>query len=299
MITFNEVTAEGEGASLHHVCCSLQEKEVWATIGGQDDGVALFFSLLAGHTRPQQGSIQKSFSIPHTIPSQRAIAWIPLIHRSTEAMSVEKLLELCSLVREEPLQSPAERLAFLGLSSLLKKRADALSPSEMRGVALSEALTSQIVRLILLEEPYLNVEPHAIAALPSALQHYTQRGGCIISSFSCLQQAHRFTDHHLFFQKGLVYVFSPNQETSPAYPVRFQILSSDPSALLSAVLDEPSLTSITRNYSLILLESEDQLAASAAIQRAVLRSHVEVYSLTSEPILSRMKPPSSQQGHAI
>lgn len=139
------------------------EAGVHALVGGPRDGGPLLLSVIAGRALVRSGRVRVLGEAPGSHAIRRRVGWVPSAPSLPEAMRVHEVMALAAVLRGEAAAPTVERLAALGLEALALRRVRSLTLEERRAVALAEALTSTVVRVLLLEEPLVAVDPRAAA----------------------------------------------------------------------------------------------------------------------------------------
>jgi iron complex transport system ATP-binding protein len=134
------------------------------------------------------------------LPASREIAW-PVTGRSLVALGLPT-----GASREE-----ADRaLAALGAEALAERRVDRLSTGERSRILIARALAPR-PRLLLLDEPAANLDPHWQLRLMAHLQRLA-REQAVIAAMHDLDLAARFADRMLLLDEGRIVADGPPGE---------------------------------------------------------------------------------------
>ncbi len=257
-----------------------------AVVGGTPDGAPELLALLAGLERPRTGSVRVLDGDPHDAQVRRAIALIPAAPALPERMTVRETLELAASIRGDQGTPPAaERLATLGVEALAGRRVLGLSLEEARAVALVEALTAPGVRVILVEEPRVAVDPRAAVLLPERLRARAATGCAVVMTSASMRDAATLGDDHLFLTA-----------TRPPAMARLRIVTRDPAALVSAIAREPAVEGVSRHdaprsgdgaatagaLGVVVARGPDASALAHAVGRAVVASGADVVEMRQD-----------------
>ncbi|WP_394846631.1 hypothetical protein LZC95_04090 [Pendulispora brunnea] len=256
---------------------------ITALQGTAQDGVALLLGVLAARV-PAQGRVSVFGLTPDA--ARRAIAHVPLDAVLPDALRVSETLELARTLRGDAEAPPAAaRLAELGLDALAGRRVRSLDPREVRAVAMAEALTSKVVRVILLEEPFATVDARALAVLPGLLRRRAKEGACIVIATASTRDARDLADQRFVFQHGLLVA-----DASLLRPAELHVVSSDARTLAGALAREAAVTEVVASDQRVIVRGADPLALAHAVGQAVLASGVQLDSMRLEPSPPEIAP---------
>jgi ABC-2 type transport system ATP-binding protein len=270
---------------------------VHAVVGTHDDGGPLLLELVAGASRVRAGTVRVLDGSPIDLIVRRRIGWVPLEPALPDALRVREVLDLAAAVRGETAADATVRLAHLGVESLAPRLVRSLAAEEARAVAMAEALTSNHVRVVLLEEPLVGVDPRAAARLPEALRTRARAGCAILLATASLRDAGELADDHVFLRGGAAAGrVGSIAELSAAAPdgVRIRVVASDPEslpALQAAVASEAAVEAVARRDGAVVARGREATALAAAVSRAVVVSGVDVVEM-------RIEPPASSQARS-
>jgi len=285
VITLDEVVARRAPLTLTRLSLSWGPG-VHSLVGTPSDGGPLLLEVVAGRARLRAGRLRVLDATPVDPAVRRQIALVPLAPSLPEALDAAEVLTLAATLRGEPSRDPVARLASLGLQALAPRRVRTPAPEEAHAVALAEALTSAVVRVLLVEEPLARVDPRAAARLPELLRA-RGRGGCaVLVATASLRDAGDVADDHVLLRGGNVAGRARSLGELAAFSpdgVRMRIIASDPQALLAAVAREPAVEAVARRDGAVVARGRDAAALAAAVGRAVAASGVDVTEMRVEP----------------
>ena len=201
MIRLTGVSARRRPLALAGVTAAW-EAGVHSLLGARVDGGPLLLALIAGAARARAGSLQVLDGDPADAAVRARVAYVPLDVALPEALRVDEALSLAAALRGEPVRAPAERLAPLGLEALAPRRVRSLSWAEARGVALAEALTSTRVRVILVEEPLVSMDPRACRRIAEELRARGDAGCAVLVDTASPRDAAEVATDHLLLRGG-------------------------------------------------------------------------------------------------
>lgn len=257
-----------------------------AVVGGPSDGAPELLAMVAGLDRPRSGRLEVLGGDPRGANVRRAIALVPLAPALPGRMTVRETLDFAAAVRGEgAAAAPAERLAVLGVESLAGRRVLGLSLEEARAVALAEALTAPSVRVILVEEPRVAMDPRAAVLLPERLRARAAAGCAVVLATASMRDGATLGDDHLFLTAA-----------RPPAMARLRIVTREPAALVAAIAREPAVEGVSRQdpprsgangasangAGVVVARGPDASALARAVGRAVVASGVDVIEMRQD-----------------
>lgn len=259
---------------------------VHTILGTPADGGPLLLALVAGAARPRAGRVRVLGQPPNNPAVRAAIAFVPLVPALPEALRVEEALDVAAALRGDSAGAAAPRLEALGVRALAARRIGTLAPEERRAVALAEATTSESVRILLLEEPLVDVDPRAAGRLPDLLRARAREGRAILVATASPRDAGELADDHVTLRRGTIVGRAASLEALSGFApggARMVILSTDPQALIAAISLQSAVEAVARRDAAVVARGRDATTLAAAVGRAVLASGVDVTELRLEP----------------
>ncbi len=254
-----------------------------AFIGTREDAVGLALATIAGRVRVRSGSLRVLGKAAGDRRVRKEIAHVGREVVLPEVMRVGEVLEMAAEIRGEPRGDPRVRLERLGIAALLARKVRTLLPAEARAVALAEALTCS-AKIVLLDEPYVDVDPRAASHLAAAVRARAL-DGCVVVATASLREAAELADDHLLFDRGR-FVHRTTALSGVAArgagPARLRAIVEDPRTLLAALAAETAPVAIEAGPRSVTLSGPDLLTLADAMTRAALRANVEIASLRAE-----------------
>jgi ABC-2 type transport system ATP-binding protein len=257
-----------------------------AVVGGPPDGAPELLAIVAGLERPRAGSVRVLGGDPRDARVRRAIALVRATPALPERMTVREALELAAAIRGDGTPAPAaERLAVLGVESLASRSVLGLSLEEARAVALAEALTAPGVRVILVEEPRVAIDPRAAVLMPERMRARAAAGCAVVVATASMRDAATLGDDHLFLTAA-----------RPPAMARLRIVTRDPAALVAAIAREPAVEGVSRQdaprsgngapaagtLGVVVARGPDASALAHAVGRAVVASGADVVEMRQD-----------------
>ncbi|MBI3508477.1 MAG: LPS export ABC transporter ATP-binding protein [Chlamydiia bacterium] len=193
------------------LCFSLFPGEVVGLLGPNGAGKTTAFYMAVGLIHPDGGEVCfKGKSITSLPMHQRAqmglgyLAQEPSVFRD---LSVEDnllcILETLPLTHKQRSERLKELLHELYLDPLRKKRASALSGGERRRLEITRALITQ-PSLLLLDEPFANIDPKAISDLKHLIRHLQQKQISVLITDHNAREIGKIVDRSYLMREGKV-----------------------------------------------------------------------------------------------
>jgi ABC-2 type transport system ATP-binding protein len=258
---------------------------VHALVGAPADGGGLLLAVVAGLVRARKGRVQVLGAKPTDRGVRERIALVPLEPQLPEAMRVCDVLALAATIRGDMAADPVERLAALGIEALGARRTTTLSREESRAVALAEAMTSARVRVVLLEEPLVCVDPRAVASLTRTLRERARDGCAVVMATASVRDACELADNQVLLHRGNVVGQTAALDLLAGFAphgARVRVVTSDARALLAALAREPEVDAIAHRDGAVLARGADALAIARAAARAVVESGIDIFEMRIE-----------------
>ncbi len=160
----------------------IDEGEVVGLIGPNGSGKTTSFYMTIGLIRPDKGRVffrgQEVTNLPINERAVRGMGYLaqePSIFRNlTVEDNILCILERLKLKKEEKRERLRALLAELHLTALAKKKAGTLSGGERRRLEITRALVTNPT-FLLLDEPFANIDPLAIADLKELIRHLAKK----------------------------------------------------------------------------------------------------------------------------
>lgn len=269
---------------------------VRSVLGKPSDGAPLLLAVLAGWVRPRSGKALVLGAFPEV--GRRQIAYVPLDTRLPRSLRVAEVLEIAASLRGDNAGTARARLDVLGVASLADRWTDSLSPAEAHAVALAEALTST-ARVLLFEEPLVDLEPRAYGGLGSILRARAEAGASIVIGTSSPRDALDLSDEQWVLDRGRIVATTRATDArmlSASPRSRLRVLARDARALLGALASEPHFGEIEMDGKALLLGGTDAVAMAESVSRAALAAGVELEVMRLEaPTLDEVRAAGTQR----
>jgi ABC-2 type transport system ATP-binding protein len=278
VIQLFDVNAHAAPYSLSNVSLEIGPG-LHALVGRPMDGIPLLLAVMAGWVRPRKGKVLVLRSAPDL--ARRQVAYVPLDARLPPQLRVGEVLDAAAAIRGESLDAAPKRLGALGIEALLHRWTHSLSAAEARAVLIAEAVTSK-ARVVLIDEPRVDVDPRASRALPARLRERAEDGAILVFGTSSPRDALDLTNDAWVFSLGRL--VGTASATDPAILLAateptLRVVSSDARKLLSALTKEPHFANVLLDQETLILTGIDPTAMAAAVARAALVAEVELEAM--------------------
>ncbi|MCS7240450.1 MAG: LPS export ABC transporter ATP-binding protein [Candidatus Bipolaricaulota bacterium] len=180
--------------------------EIAGLLGPNGAGKTTTLYLLAGFLRPTRGEIlfrgQKVTTLPFYRRARLGIHYLPqepsVFLRTTVAGNIRLALAGMKLPWDSRVR---EVLVDLGLDGLLRRRVTELSAGERRKVEVARALVTHPT-FLLLDEPFLGVDPLTVAELSLLVRKLAKNGIGIVICDHNVRDTLRIVDRAYLIQAG-------------------------------------------------------------------------------------------------
>ncbi|MDN3523068.1 metal ABC transporter ATP-binding protein [Halomonas ramblicola] len=196
--------ARGGRTVLEHLEGRFQDGAVTALLGANGAGKSTLIAAIMGMLRPVAGRVSCQ------VPRERR-AWLPqqLALDLTFPMSVEELIMTGSWPSHGAAKGYCavhyrrgrEIMARLGISHLAHRQLGELSGGQRQRALLGRTLMQE-AELLLLDEPFANVDMETVDVLMDALRDMAREGATIIVVLHDLEQLSRLADDVLLLAGG-------------------------------------------------------------------------------------------------
>lgn len=203
----------GRRRVVDHVSLEVSAGEIVGLLGPNGAGKTTTFRMALGLLPPHGGRVLfHGHEVSHLPVHRRArlgmgyLAQDPSIFRS---MTVEEnLLAVLEWMPEIPRSERGDRaldlLDDLNLGKLARQRAGSLSGGEQRRLEIARVLASD-PELILLDEPFANIDPITVQEVQEILRRLRERGIGILLTDHNVRETLSITDHSYILVAGQVF----------------------------------------------------------------------------------------------
>jgi len=203
----------GKRVVVDHVGVTVRPGEVVGLLGPNGAGKTTTFYLIVGLLRPQSGTIRLGdddlTDDPVYLRARRGIGYLSqepsIFRRMTVRENVLAVLETLGIPRKEQLARLDVLLDELNLKPLADRLGNQLSGGERRRVEITRALVTE-PRFLLLDEPFVGIDPIAVAEIQDIVARLKARGlGMLITDHN-VRETLRITDRASIMYQGRILV---------------------------------------------------------------------------------------------
>ncbi|NGX37775.1 MAG: Lipopolysaccharide export system ATP-binding protein LptB [Chlamydiae bacterium] len=189
----------------------VRESEVVGLLGPNGAGKTTAFYMTIGLIRSETGKVYfKNQDVTEEPIHKRArlgmgyLSQEPSVFRHlTVEENIQCILETRSLSRHEQKHKLEELLSELHLEKLAKKKAITLSGGERRRLEITRALVTE-PSLLLLDEPFANIDPLAVNDVKKMIRHLQQKGISVLITDHNAREIFSIVDRSYLIQEGRV-----------------------------------------------------------------------------------------------
>lgn len=203
----------GKRRVVDDVSLTVRPGEIVGLLGPNGAGKTTTFYLIVGLLRPQKGTIrfgdEDVTDYPVYLRARRGVGYLSqepsIFRRMTVRENVLAVLETIGISRKEQLRRLDELLDELNLKPLADRHGNQLSGGERRRVEITRALVTQ-PRFLLLDEPFVGIDPIAVGEIQDIVQRLKARGlGMLITDHN-VRETLRITDRASIMYQGRILV---------------------------------------------------------------------------------------------
>ncbi|MBM3199050.1 MAG: LPS export ABC transporter ATP-binding protein [Chlamydiae bacterium] len=209
---------------------SVYPGEVVGLLGPNGAGKTTAFYMTIGLIRPDEGHVffhgKDITSLPIHERSKMGMGYLAQEPSVFRQLSVEEnilcILETLSLSKEQQRSRLQELLQELNITHLAKKKACTLSGGERRRLEITRALVTS-PSLLLLDEPFANIDPIAVQDVKKMITHLKEKGISVLITdhnareiFSIVDRSYLISEGKVIIS-GTVQALLQNQRARQAY----------------------------------------------------------------------------------
>ena len=181
-VVVNSVSRKfGKLIALDNVTVKVRQGEIFVLAGPNGSGKSTLINIIIGFLKPHKGKVKVFGKSPFKLsPSERRnlgllheSLGIPMSIRTSEYLESMAIFRGCGDVRDIVSQ--------LEIKSVINKKIGTLSTGYRKRVALAAALVCN-PRLVILDEPYSNIDPETRELIDNTLLNIKTKSTIIISS---------------------------------------------------------------------------------------------------------------------
>ncbi|HAX24983.1 MAG TPA: manganese ABC transporter ATP-binding protein [Chloroflexi bacterium] len=214
--------AYGDRVALDDVSLALGSGEIVAFVGPNGAGKSTMLKAIAGHVRPDRGSV--AFSPTLGAKPRREIVYVPQRDKLDWTLPASVLdLVLMGAYRETSRWRPLRRestdaalraLEVVGMSKHAGTQIGRLSGGQQQRVILARALIRPAA-IYLLDEPFTGVDAPTEALFEEVIVSLRDEGKCVVMATHNLDCARDISDRVVILSRRIVAVGPPAEALTP------------------------------------------------------------------------------------
>lgn len=215
----NLVRSYGKVKVVDDVSLSVKAGEVVGLLGPNGAGKTTTFYMIVGFLKADQGRILLGDRDITRMPMYRrarlGIGYLPqeasVFRKLTVRENILAILETLGLSRRDREKRLEELLAELDVTRLADRKGYNLSGGERRRVEITRAMVTR-PRFLLLDEPFVGIDPIAVAEIQEIINRLRGRGlGLLITDHS-VRETLRTTDRAYILYEGKILLAGTSEE---------------------------------------------------------------------------------------
>lgn len=192
---------------------SIGEGEVVGLLGPNGAGKTTAFYMTIGLIQPTEGNVffkgQNITDLPIHARAKMGMGYLSQEPSVFRLLTVEEnilcILETLPLSKKERQERLETLLSELNLTRLAKKKASMLSGGERRRLEITRALITE-PSLLLLDEPFANIDPIAVQDVKNMIRHLQKKGISVLITDHNAREIFSIVDRSYLIQEGKVFL---------------------------------------------------------------------------------------------
>lgn len=311
LLKVSDISVVQQGFELKHISFTQDQFQKIAITGETGSGKSTLMKTIAGLIQPSGGEVffdGKQVTGPdyNLIPGHPGIAYLS---QRFELRNHYRMEELLSYANELPEQETKEIFALCRIAHLLKRKTDGLSGGEQQRLALAKLLIGK-PRLLLLDEPFSNLDPIHKGMLKSVIENIGARLGisCILTSHDPLDTL-SWADEIIVMRNGTVIqaggpqdvYYSPVDEYAAGLFGSYNVIGAEARKALQGLMDKlPDTHTIYIRPEQFDISTDGSGVIGTIINKAFRGSYFEYeIDIAGQKILVNSKNGKVEAGHVI
>lgn len=208
--------------------------EVVGLLGPNGAGKTTAFYMAIGLIHPDDGQVffkgQDATSLPIHKRAQLGMGYLAQEPSVFRALTVEQnilcVLETLPITSAEKKERLKNLLHELHLDKLAKKKAGSLSGGERRRLEITRALVTE-PSLLLLDEPFANIDPLAVADVKKMIRHLKNKGISILITDHNAREIFSIVDRSYLIREGKILISGTVQQLLQNREARISYFGED------------------------------------------------------------------------
>jgi len=190
--------------------------EVVGLLGPNGAGKTTIFYMVVGFTWPDAGTVFLDDHVITTVPMYRrarlGIGYLPqetsVFRKLTVEENILAILETLDIPKGEQEKRLRNILTELGLSHLVKNKAQSLSGGEKRRLEIARMLVGS-PKFILFDEPFAGIDPKAVDDIRNIISSLKAKGIGILLTDHSVRDILEITDRSYIISEGKILISGP------------------------------------------------------------------------------------------
>ncbi len=209
----------GKVRVVNDVSLAVEPGEVVGLLGPNGAGKTTTFYMIVGFIKADEGTIRLGERDITRLPMYRrarlGIGYLPqeasVFRKLSVRQNILAILETLDLGRKEREARLEELLAELDITKLADRKGYQLSGGERRRVEITRALVTE-PRFLLLDEPFVGIDPIAVGEIQEIIERLKQRGLGILITDHSVRETLRTTDRAYILYEGKILMSGTSDE---------------------------------------------------------------------------------------
>jgi len=192
-----------EVLALNSVDIEIESGEFFGLLGPNGAGKTTFLKILTGQIKATRGeaSIFGMKIDDNVIDVKRKIAIVPEQESPPSFLTPREVLEMVTSIRKTEDPKIDYWIEFFELEAMEGRVCRNLSRGQKQKVMLAAAFISE-VKLMFLDEPFINLDPIVQTKVRDWLAEYVKKGGTVFLNTHLLENAQRLCDRAAIIHNG-------------------------------------------------------------------------------------------------
>ncbi len=192
-----------EVLALNSVDIKIEQGEFFGLLGPNGAGKTTFLKILTGQIKATQGeaSIFGMKIDQNVLDVKRKIAIVPEQESPPSFLTPREVLEMVTSIRKTEKPRIDYWIEFFELEAMEGRVCRNLSRGQKQKVMLAAAFISE-VKLMFLDEPFINLDPIVQTKVRDWLAEYVREGGTVFLNTHLLENAQRLCDRAAIIHNG-------------------------------------------------------------------------------------------------
>lgn len=197
----------GNVQAVNDLCLNVPEGELFCFLGPNGAGKTTSIKMMTGLVRPDAGEITLAGinALKEPVAARKALGYIPDMPFLYERLTAMEFLyftgDLYHMPREEVREKAPRQLEVFGLLDRAHTLTKDLSHGMRQRVIYAATLMHE-PKVLLVDEPFIGLDPHSIRLIKDLLREHTRRGMTVLMTTHILAIAEEIGDRIGIIDQG-------------------------------------------------------------------------------------------------